>query len=87
MFTVNHGDKVQKPACPAGTTPSINLALGYVKVEGDYQLVGSQKPYLIESGTTATEWQVGLELRVKNLLTNEFDKRHTGEILAITQCK
>ncbi|WP_045409837.1 hypothetical protein [Vibrio jasicida] len=87
VFTVNHGDKVQKPACPTGTTPSINLALGYVKVEGDYQLVGSQKPYLMSSGTTATEWQVGLELRVKNVITNEFKIENKGEILAITQCK
>ncbi|WP_017817482.1 type II secretion system protein [Vibrio harveyi] len=85
VFTVNHGDKVQKPACPTGTTPSINLGLGYVKIEGNYQLVGSQKPYLM-SETTAY-WQVGLELRVKNLTTNQFDIENKGEILAITQCK
>lgn len=85
VFTVNHGDKVQKPACPTSTTPSINLGLGYVKIEGNYQLVGSQKPYLM-SETTAY-WQVGLELRVKNLTTNQFDIENKGEILAITQCK
>ncbi|MCU8277682.1 type II secretion system GspH family protein [Vibrio vulnificus] len=85
VFTLQHGDMLQKPQCPTGLTPSINLALGYVKVESAYQLIGSQKPYLMSE--TATHWQVGLELRVKNLITNDFDKVNTGEILAITQCK
>ncbi|MEJ3625926.1 type II secretion system protein [Vibrio vulnificus] len=85
VFTLQHGDMLQKPQCPTGLNPSINLALGYVRIEGDYQLIGSQKPYLISE--TATHWQVGLELRVKNLITNDFDKKNTGEILAITQCK
>lgn len=85
VFTLQHGDFLQKPNCPPGLTPSINLALGYVKIESDYQLVGSQKPYLLSE--TATRWQVGLELRVKNINTNDFDKKNTGDILAITQCK
>ncbi|HDY8011555.1 TPA: type II secretion system protein [Vibrio vulnificus] len=85
VFTLQHGDMLQKPDCPTGLTPSINLALGYVKIEGDFQLVGSQKPYLLSENPT--HWQVGLELRVKNLITHDFDKKNTGEILAITQCK
>ncbi|WP_322805335.1 type II secretion system protein (plasmid) [Vibrio alfacsensis] len=85
VFTVNHGDMVKKPDCPTGTTPSINLALGYVRIEGNVQLVGSQKPYLMSE--TATEWQVGLVLRVKNLITGAYEIENTGEILAITQCK
>ncbi|EHD1698874.1 type II secretion system protein [Vibrio vulnificus] len=87
VFTLQHGDFLQKPNCPPGLTPSINLALGYVKIESDYQLVGSQKPYLIKSGTTSTRWQVGLVLRVKRLDTNTFGELNTGDILAITQCK
>ncbi len=85
VFTVNHGDMVKKPDCPTGTTPSINLALGYVKIEGDIQLVGSQKPYLMNE--TSAEWQVGLVLRVKNLISGTYGELNTGEILAITQCK
>jgi hypothetical protein len=87
VFTLEHGDTVEKPSCPNGLEPSINLALGYIKVEGNYQLVGSQKPYLIEAGTNDSQWQVGLALRVKNLTTNKFNELNSGEILAITQCK
>lgn len=87
VFTLEHGDIVEKPSCPDNLEPSINLALGYIKVEGDYQLVGSQKPYLIEAGTNNSQWQVGLALRVKNLTTNKFNELNSGEILAITQCK
>ncbi|RZR37141.1 type II secretion system protein, partial [Vibrio vulnificus] len=85
VFTLQHGDMLQKPQCPTGLTPSINLALGYVKIEGNFQLVGSQKPYLISE--TDTHWQVGLVLRVKNLDINTFGELTTGDILAITQCK
>lgn len=87
VSTLKHRDIVKKPSCPEGMEPSINLALGYIKIEGNYQLVGSQKPYLIASGTNSSQWQVGLELRVKNVVTNAYDKLNTGDILAITQCK
>jgi len=85
VYTLEHGDKISKPSCPPSTTPIIDLALSYVMIESDYQLVGSQKPYLMNE--TPLEWQVGLELRVKHINTNTFDKTNTGEILAITQCK
>ncbi|MGD1336105.1 type II secretion system protein [Vibrio harveyi] len=87
FFTAKHQDKVPKPRCPVGLKPSIKLALGYIEINKKYQLVGSQKPYLITSGETASEWQVGLEIRVKNLDTGDFDTANTGEIIAITQCR
>ena len=85
VFTAHHRDFIDKPSCPAGLQPSINLALGYVQVNKSYQLVGSQHPYLISE--TPTQWQVGLALRVKNINTQRFGIKNTGEILAITQCK
>ena len=85
IVALEHGDKLAKPSCPTGTTPNINLALGTVTIKGDYQLVGSQKPYLMNE--TPLEWQTGLELRVKEINTNTFDIKHEGEIIAITQCK
>lgn len=87
FYSVKHKDKVPKPRCPIGLKSSIKLALGYIRIEKEYQLVGSQKPYLIKSGETPTEWQVGLEIRVKNLDTGDFGKANTGEIIAITQCR
>ncbi|MGF1894075.1 type II secretion system protein [Vibrio campbellii] len=85
VFTVKHGDFIYKPSCPVGLKPNINLSLGYVKITKEYELVGSQRPYLL--GETPTQWQVGLVLRVKHIKTQRFDQKHTGEVLALTQCK
>lgn len=85
IYTVEHGDKVEKPSCPEGTQPYIALGLGKIFISKDYQLTGSQKPYLLSQGSDY--WQVGLEVRVKSLLTGKLDKIHTGEITAFTQCK
>ncbi|MDF4867029.1 type II secretion system protein, partial [Vibrio parahaemolyticus] len=68
-----------------GTQPYIALGLGKIFISKDYQLTGSQKPYLLSQGSDY--WQVGLEVRVKSLLTGKLDKIHTGEITAFTQCK
>ena len=89
VYHVEDGGKVPKPSCPLGLKPSIELGLGYVKVDKAFQLVGSQKPY-IKNHTEEDiydEWEVGLELRVRNINTGKYDKRHTGSVLAITQCK
>ncbi len=85
IYTLEHEDRLEKPACPTGTEPRIALALGKIKVPKEYELFGSQKPYLIE--TTDTDWQVGLEIRVKELSSGEYTSVNQGEILAITQCK
>lgn len=85
IYTLENKERLQKPACPTGTEPRIALALGKIFISKEYELTGSQKPYLIE--TTATDWQVGLEIRVKKISTGEYTKTDTGEILAITQCK
>ncbi len=85
LYSLENEDRLKKPACPTGTQPQIKLALGYIKITNEYELTGSQKPYLIE--TTDTDWQVGLKIRVKRLSSDEFETITTGEILAFTQCK
>lgn len=85
VSTVKHGERVYKPACPEGTTPDIMLSIGNIYIASDYELTGSQKPYLIT--TTNDFWDVGLEVRVKSLITGDFSIRNEGEITAFTQCK
>ncbi|CAK1810075.1 putative type IV pilin PilA [Vibrio crassostreae] len=85
VVTVKHGERVYKPACPQGTTPDIMLSIGNIYIASDYELTGSQKPYLIT--TTNDYWDVGLEVRVKSLITGDLTKSSSGEITAFTQCK
>ncbi|MEZ9034368.1 type II secretion system protein J [Vibrio sp. 10N.247.311.00] len=85
VVTVKHGERVYKPACPQGTTPDIMLSIGNIYIASDYELTGSQKPYLIT--TTNDYWDIGLEVRVKSLNTGDFSIRNEGEITAFTQCK
>nr|AKN39257.1 hypothetical protein [Vibrio tasmaniensis] len=85
VVTVKHGERVYKPACPQGTTPDIMLSIGNIYIASDYELTGSQKPYLIT--TTSSYWDVGLEVRVKSLITGDLTKSSSGEITAFTQCK
>ncbi|MEZ8236292.1 type II secretion system protein [Vibrio splendidus] len=85
VVTVKHGERVYKPACPQGTTPDIMLSIGNIYIASDLELTGSQKPYLIT--TTNDYWDVGLEVRVKSLITGNIGKSHSGEITAFTQCK
>ncbi|MCZ5940955.1 type II secretion system protein, partial [Vibrio parahaemolyticus] len=85
IYTVAHGDIVEKPSCPEGTHPYIALGLGKIFINKDYQLTGSQKPYLISQ--TSDYWQVGLEVRVKSLITGDLDIKNEGEVTAFTQCK
>lgn len=83
--TVEHGEWVNKPACPEGMRPDIMLGLSSIYIESDKELTGSQKPYLISE--TSTGWLVGLEVRVKSLTTGDLGKSHSGEITVLTQCK
>ncbi|GEM77614.1 type II secretion system protein [Vibrio sagamiensis] len=85
VYTVEHGDKVKKPSCPKDLNPRIDLGLGYVRIESDYQLIGSQKPHIVSE--TTSDWEIGLALRVKNIITNEIGTQSTGNVLAVTQCK
>lgn len=85
IYTVEHGDWVMKPSCPDSTFPQIALGIGNIYINKDFELTGSQKPYLLSERTDA--WQVGLEVRVKSLLTGELKKSNLGEINAFTQCK
>ncbi|MBE3775497.1 type II secretion system protein, partial [Vibrio parahaemolyticus] len=85
IYTVAHGDIVEKPSCPEGTHPYIALGLGKIFINKDYQLTGSQKPYLISQ--TSDYWQVGLEIRVKSLTTGDLEIKNEGEVNAFTQCK
>lgn len=85
VVTVKHGERVYKPACPQGTTPDIMLSIGNIYIASDYELTGSQKPYLIT--TTNDYWDVGLEVRVKSLITGDLTKSSSGEITVFTQCK
>lgn len=85
VITVKHGDRVDKPSCPDGMAPDIMLSIANIYIGSDLELTGSQKPYLMT--TTDRYWQVGLEVRVKSLITGQFEKATTGEITAFTQCK
>lgn len=87
IYTVKHGDRVKKPSCPEGTKPHLALGLGNIYINKNYELTGSQKPFVQLAGTDDQYWQVGLEVRVKSLTTGELDISHAGEILAFTQCK
>lgn len=87
IYTVKHGDRVKKPACPEGTSPHLAMSLGQIFIEKDLELTGSQKPYIQLAGTDDNYWQVGLEIRVKSLLTGELGISNDGEITAFTQCK
>ena len=84
-YSLRHGDKLPKPSCPMGTTPTPILAIGKITVPKAYELTGSQKPFLIED--TATYWRVGLEIRVKELGSNNYGKLNDGEIVLIAQCR
>ncbi len=85
LYTLKHKSWLKRPACPAGTTSHLALALGTITINKDFELIGSQKPYVMT--TTSTAWQVGLEIRAKEIKTGNFVKLNDGEILALTQCK
>ncbi|WP_409929444.1 type II secretion system protein, partial [Vibrio jasicida] len=85
IYTVEHADWVNKPSCPKGTQPQLIPSVGNVFVGKDYELTGSIKPYRLSE--TPTAWQIGLEIRVKSLITGEFEKSNSGEITVFTQCK
>lgn len=87
IYTVKHGDRVKKPACPEGTSPHLAMSLGQIYIDNDHELTGSQKPFIQLDGTNDEHWQVGLEIRVKSLITGELDISNEGEIIAFTQCK
>ena len=84
-YTLKHGDILKKQTCPSGTSPKIMLGIGSVHIDKAFELTGSQRAYLIENAFTY--WKVGLEIRVKRLSNNAYDKINSGEILAITQCQ
>ncbi len=85
LYTLKHQDWLKRPACPAGTTSHLALSLGTVTINKDYELIGSQKPYIMT--TTSDAWQVGLEIRAQEIATGNLKKLNEGEILAFTQCK
>lgn len=85
IVTRNHGGWIDKPACPNGTSPAITLGLGAIKITSDYDLTGSQKPYLLSQ--TASQWQVGLEIRVVRKSTGQPLIHNDGVINAFVQCK
>ncbi|RJX65865.1 type II secretion system protein [Vibrio sinensis] len=85
IATLKHGEWLDKPSCPEGTTARIWLALGYIEVTNQYTLTGSQKPFI--NNETTTQWQIGLVVRLKENSTGRLEISNAGEILAITQCK
>ncbi|CAH1574335.1 hypothetical protein THF1A12_1250001 [Vibrio jasicida] len=85
IYTVKHQDWVIKPSCPTGTQPYIALGIGNIYISKEFELTGSQKPYLLSERADA--WQVGLEVRVKSLITGDLSIRNEGEVTAFTQCK
>jgi hypothetical protein len=84
-YLLKHGDTVKKPSCPSGTTAKIILGLGSISVKKEFELTGSQRPYLIEDN--ARDWKVGLAIRVKNLNDGQYDVRNDGEIITIVKCE
>lgn len=84
-YLLKHGDMVKKPSCPSGTTAKIILGLGSISVKKEFELTGSQRPYLVEDN--ARDWKVGLAIRVKNLNDGQYDVRNDGEIIAIVKCE
>lgn len=84
-YVMQHNGKVFKPACPIGLSASIGFGIGQINVGREYQIFGDLKPYI--QAETSKYWQLGLDVRVKNLTTGRTELLHTGDILAFAQCK
>ncbi len=86
VYTVKHGSILNKPSCPMNTKANISLAVSYVQITKEYNLLGSIKPYLIKSGTTDTQWQIGISVKAKEVKTSTPVELNDGLVQAIVSC-
>ena len=87
VYTVGHGTKLKKPSCPIGFQPDISLAISYIKVLSGYSLAGSVKPYLMQEGTDAQHWKVGIVTMLHDNEEFEFIENRDSEVQATIYCK
>ncbi len=86
VYTVEHGTILKKPSCPINTKPEISLAVAYVRIEKEYNITGSIKPYLIKDGTTDTQWQIGLAVSAQEVKTSTAVTINDGLVQATIFC-
>lgn len=85
VWTVEHGDKILKPSCPANTEPKIALSISYIRVNKEDKLSGSVRPWV--QSETSDYWEVGLSSRVNVVDTGEIKESFLGKIQALTFCR
>ncbi|OCH37369.1 hypothetical protein A6E02_18705 [Aliivibrio fischeri] len=82
---VEHGDFIDKPQCPTDQEPVLTLNIQTVSIMNEYTLTGSIKPYVLSE--TNTQWQAGLEIRVRRNSTGTPDLSTKGIMNAFVQCE
>ncbi|MUJ27968.1 hypothetical protein GNP73_08270 [Aliivibrio fischeri] len=82
---VEHGDFIDKPQCPTDQESDLTLSIHTVTITNEFTLTGSIKPYVLSE--TDTQWQAGLEIRIKNNSTGKPTSTNKGLMNAFVQCK
>ena len=85
IYTVEHGDWLDKPSCPNGLSPVINPVITSVEPHRDYNLTGGQRAYRLAE--TADRWQLGLDVLAIHKTSGTKRFLHGGVITALIQCK
>ncbi|MGR6830990.1 type II secretion system protein [Aliivibrio wodanis] len=85
IYTVEHGQWLQKPSCPQGTTLESTFTISEINPQRNYLLTGLQRAYL--QAETPTHVQVGLDVGAKHKVTNRAVTLHLGKVTALLQCK
>lgn len=88
VYTLEHGDWLDKPNCPNGLKPILTPTLISVEPHRNYELTGVQRAYIINGDDEASpRWQLGLDVVGVHKTTGNKDFLHGGTIAAIIQCK
>ncbi len=85
IYTVKHGDWLDKPQCPNGLAPVLTPTVTSIDPHKDYDLMGGVKTYLLAE--TPERWQLGLDALGVHKNTSEKRFLHEGVITALIQCK
>jgi len=85
IYTVEHGDWLDKPSCPNGLAPDIKPVITSVDPHKDYDLTGSQRAYVLTE--TSDKWRLGLDVLAIHKTSGTKRFLHGGVITALIQCK
>lgn len=85
IYTVEHGEWIQKPKCPASKNVVSSFSISEVRTDRYHTLTGMQRAYMLNEDSTSI--QVGLDVGAKVISTGANVALHHGLVTVQLQCK